>query len=245
MAHIEVTEGDHEGARFDLEPGHRFMIGRGEGREVDLVASDDGTLSRQAVALQLTPRRSLDVVSLQSAGSVSVYREDGSLAAVLRQGERALLRGETLDIVVYGGSGTLCAVRFVSTSVAPQARPASGPERTTRRLNVWEVLQPAPGSEWLSVVGLSAVLTRTVKRRNRFGQPMRKELSRMCCAWFGLDHVSAGQLTTWLDKGLGAFGLEVDGDKTGVLGDFIVSSSVLSSRELDLIDEELERRRGA
>jgi len=226
-----------------------LRLGRGEGRDVDLVLSSDPSLSRHALTLTLTPGRSVDVACLQSTGSVSVYRGDGTVAAVLRRGERALLRGSELDVVVYSGAGRVAAMHVVAGSTPPAAprRPgaaARGSEpRTAARLNVWEVMQPPEGREWLTVAALAGLLTRRVKRTNPFGQPMRKELSGWCGAWFGLETVSAGQLTSWLDKALRAFGLEVEGDKTGVLGEFLVSNGLLSDDELDAVEVELERRR--
>ena len=241
-----VTVKCHDGMdRFaELARGSGVRIGRGGGREVDIVASLDRTLSRHALTVAVTPRGMIEVVSLQSTGSVRVTRADGGVAAVLHRGERALLQHAPLDISVHTSAGAVAVMR-IETPTPPAESPApADPQRTTPRWMLWDVEEPAPGREWLTVAALAAVLTRQTRRDNPFAQPQRKQLESSCQAWFDLPALSKGQLTTWLDQALRAVGLQSDGgDKTGLLGDYVLSGGLLGTAELDALESELEQRR--
>lgn len=243
-----VTVKCHDGVdRFaELARGSGVRIGRGGGRAIDIVASLDRTLSRHAVTIAVTPLGMIEILSLQSTGSVRVTRADGGLAAVLHRGERVLLQHAPLDVSVHTNAGSVAALR-VETPTPPAQQPApADPERTAPRWMLWDVQQPAPGREWLTVAALTAVLTRQARRENPFGQPLRKQLESACQVWFDLPTLSKGQLTTWLDQALRAVGLESDGgDKTGLLGDYVLTGGLLGTAELDALEDELDQRRAA
>jgi hypothetical protein len=243
-----VTVRCHDGVdrTAELSRGAGVRIGRGGGREVDIVASLDRTLSRHAVTIAVTPLGMVEVVSLQSTGSVRVTRADGGVAAVLHRGERVLLQHAPMDVVVQTSAGPVALVHVETpTPPATPAAPAD-PERTTPRWMLWDVTEPAPGREWLTVAALAAVLTREARRDNPFALPLRKQLEHALCVWFDLPSLSKGQLTTWLDQALRAVGVQAEGgDKTGLLGDYVLSGGLLGTSELDALEEELQHRRAA
>jgi hypothetical protein len=52
--------------------------------------------------------------------------------------------------------------------------------------------------------------------------------------------LSKGQLSTWLDQAMRAVNLQADGaDKTGLLGDYVLSGGLLGTAELDILEAEL------
>lgn len=246
MAIVTVRCSDGMTRSVDLGRGVGVRVGRGGGREVDIVASDDRSLSRHAVTVAVTPLGMIEVVCLQSTGSVRITRADGGVAAVLHRGERALLQHAPMDVVVHTGVGPVAALR-VDTPTPPAASAApADPQRTTPRWMLWDVQQPAPGREWLAVAALAAVLTRAVRRQNPFGQPLRKQLESACQDWFDLPVLSKGQLTTWLDQAMRALDLHADGgDKTGLLGDYVLTGGLLATAELDVLEAELAERRAS
>lgn len=228
----------------ELARGSGLRVGRGGGRDVDIVASLDRTLSRHAVTIAVTPLGMIEVLSLQSTGSVRVTRADGGVAAVLHRGERVLLQHAPMDVAVHTSVGAVAVLRVETPTPAAAPEPPSDPQRTAPRWMVWDVQQPAPGREWLTVAALAAVLTRQARRENPFGQPLRKHLESACQVWFDLPALSKGQLSTWLDQALRAVDLHADGgDKTGLLGDYVLTGGLLGTAELDVLEAELEQRR--
>lgn len=245
MAVVTVRCDDGVDRGAELVRGAGLRVGRGGGREVDVVASHDRTLSRHAVTVAVTPMGLIEVVSLQSVGSVRVTRADGGVAAILHRGERVLLQHAPLDIVVHTSAGAVVTISLETPH--PPAVPATShdPQHTRPRWMLRDVMTPAPGREWLSVAALAAVLTRQAKRDNPYGQPLRKQLESACEAWFGLESVTKGQLTTWLDQALRAIDLHPGGDKTGLLGDYLLDNGLLGTEELDAMEAELETRRAS
>ena len=230
----------------ELARGAGVRVGRGGGREVDIVASLDRSLSRHAVTVAVTPLGMIEVLSLQSSGSVRVTRADGGLAAVLHRGERVLLQHAPLDVSVHTGVGAVAVLRVETPTPPAPAVASADPQHTAPRWMLWDVQQPAPGREWLTVASLAAVLTRQARRDNPFAQPLRKQLESACQDWFDLPVLSKGQLTTWLDQALRAVDLHADGgDKTGLLGDYVLSGGLLGTAELDALEAELAARRSS
>lgn len=246
VAIVTVTCFDGVTRSAELARGTGVRVGRGGGREVDIVASLDRTLSRHAVTVAVTPLGMIEVVSLQSTGSVRITRADGGVAAVLHRGERVLLQHAPMDVAVHTGAGPVAVLR-VETPTSPAAvAPSADPQRTAPRWMLWDVQRPAPGREWLTVAALAAVLTRQARRQNPFAQPLRKQLESACQDWFDLPALSKGQLTTWLDQAMRAVDLHADGgDKTGLLGDYVLSGGLLGTAELDALEAELAERRAS
>lgn len=243
MAVVTVRCDDGVARTAELLRGSGLRVGRGDGREVDVIASHDRTLSRHAVTVAVTPMGLVEVLSLQSVGSVRVTRADGGVAAILHRGERVLLQHAPLDIVVHTSAGAVVTISLETPR--PSAAPAAShdPQHTRPRWMLRDVMTPAPGREWLSVAALAAVLTRQAKRDNPYGQPLRKQLESACESWFGLESVTKGQLTTWLDQALRAVDLRAGGDKTGLLGDYLLDNGLLGTEELDAMEAELAHRR--
>jgi len=241
-----VTVQCHDGMSrsAQLARGAGVRVGRGVGRDVDIVASLDRTLSRHAVTIAVTPLGMIEVLSLQSAGSVRVTRADGGVAAVLHRGERVLLQHAPIEVAVHTSAGAVALMRVETPTPVAAPVASADPQRTAPRWMLWDVEQPAPGREWLTVAALAAVLTRQVRRDNPFGQPLRKQLESACQDWFDLPALSKGQLTTWLDQALRAVDLHADGgDKTGLIGDYVLTGGLLATTDLDALENELAGRR--
>ncbi|MDQ3629066.1 MAG: hypothetical protein M3419_09710 [Actinomycetota bacterium] len=245
MAVVTVRCDDGVDRSAELLRGAGLRVGRGGGHEVDVIASHDRTLSRHAVTVAVTPMGLIEVVSMQSVGSVRVTRADGGVAAILHRGERVLLQHAPLDIVVHTSAGAVVTISLETPLPARAPAPGHDPQHTRPHWMLRDVMTPAPGREWLSVAALAAVLTRQAKRDNPYGQPLRKQLESACEAWFGRESVTKGQLTTWLDQALRAVGLHPVGDKTGLLGDYLLDNGLLGTAELDAMETELADRRAA
>jgi hypothetical protein len=246
VAIVSVMSAEGVTRRVELGRGTGVRVGRGDGRAVDIVASDDRSLSRHAVTVAVTPLGMIEVVSLQSTGSVRITRADGGVAAVLHRGERVQLQHAPLDVVVHTGAGPVAAVHVETPTPPAVLTVTADPQRTAPRWMLWDVQQPPPGREWLAVAALAAVLTRAARRRNPFAQPLRKQLESACQDWFDLPALSKGQLSTWLDQAMRAVNLQADGaDKTGLLGDYVLSGGLLGTAELDILEAELAERRAS
>ncbi|WP_273654449.1 FHA domain-containing protein [Cellulomonas fimi] len=154
MAYVLVFVGGNP-ERRELLARTVVRVGRAPG--CDVVVNEPG-ISGLALRFMLDDTGHVLGESLQSVGSVEVFREDGTRLAAPRRGERFNLGPGVHEVRVHNGH--VLVVRVVNPDVSA-GRPgrARGVTITAGRWTRNQVLQPTPEGEWRKVAALCALRT--------------------------------------------------------------------------------------
>lgn len=242
-----VLTRDGEQARETIEDGEERVFGRA-GRPGTVVISSSSHVSRSAFRLRAEPGGFARVRCAQRQGTVEVKRVDGRVAASLQDGEEGLFRAPVrLSLhTATGAQATIAINPDRPTAPTPAVSTGASSDASSTATVGWSlamIQDPPGGQDWYVAAAMAAVLLRRGRRTDPTYTVPRGVLLRSCGQWVGAPK-SEGWLASKFKQAGEALAVRFDNNPSQVLAEYVLSNGLITDASVQMIDAELERRRG-